>query len=73
MVLNSCDYGVPQVRKRVILIGVRKDIEIDPREIYNGIIKTHYNPDSLDDRKKEQEKICDCKRSYLRPSINKTR
>ncbi|WP_347819409.1 DNA (cytosine-5-)-methyltransferase, partial [uncultured Planktomarina sp.] len=30
MVLNSCDYGVPQVRKRVILIGVRKDIEIDP-------------------------------------------
>lgn len=46
MVLNSCDYGVPQVRKRIILIGVRKDIKLEPKEIYNGIIKTHFNPES---------------------------
>lgn len=26
-VLNSADYGVPQVRKRVIVIGVRRDVE----------------------------------------------
>lgn len=45
MVLNSCDYGVPQLRKRVILIGVRKDLSISPKEIYQGIIKTHYHPD----------------------------
>ena len=41
MVLNSCDYGVPQVRKRVIIIGVRKDIELEPKVIYDVIIKTH--------------------------------
>lgn len=56
MVLNSCDYGVPQVRRRVILIGVRKDIEVDPREIYNGINKTHYNPDITDSEKKGRKK-----------------
>ncbi len=56
MVLNSCDYGVPQVRKRVILIGVRKDIELDPKVIYDGIIKTHYNPDVLDTEKKDKIK-----------------
>jgi len=57
MVLNSCDYGVPQVRKRIILIGVRKDIELDPQEIYNGIIKTHYNPESLDNEKAHRKKF----------------
>jgi DNA (cytosine-5)-methyltransferase 1 len=46
MVLNSCDYGVPQVRKRIILIGVRKDLNLKPEEIYNNIIKTHYNPET---------------------------
>ena len=56
MVLNSCDYGVPQVRKRVILIGLRKDLKINPIEIYNGIIKTHYNPDSSDKEKKGKKK-----------------
>lgn len=41
MVLNSADYGVPQIRKRVIIIGVRKDLKLNPEEIYNGITKTH--------------------------------
>lgn len=57
MVLNSCDYGVPQIRKRVILIGVRKDINIDPKEIYNGIIKTHYNPESSVKEKTNKKKF----------------
>lgn len=56
MVLNSCDYGVPQVRKRVILIGVRKDLDINPKDIYTGIIKTHFNPDSSDEEKKGKKK-----------------
>ena len=57
MILNSCDYGVPQVRKRIILIGFRNDIKIDPKEIYNSIIKTHYNPDSNANEKSNKKKF----------------
>ena len=32
-ILNSANYGVPQIRKRVIIIGVRNDIKIKPEEI----------------------------------------
>lgn len=56
MVLNSCDYGVPQVRKRIILIGVRKDINISPRDIYAGITKTHFNPDSEKEERIDKKK-----------------
>ncbi len=45
IVLNSANYGVPQIRKRVIIIGVRKDIKIEPEEMYASIIKTHYDPE----------------------------
>jgi DNA (cytosine-5)-methyltransferase 1 len=57
LVLNSCDYGVPQVRKRIILIGVRKDIKLEPKDIYNGIIKTHYSPESSDKEKANKKKF----------------
>jgi DNA (cytosine-5)-methyltransferase 1 len=57
MVLNSCDYGVPQIRRRLILIGVRKDIQIKPKDIYNGIIKTHYNPESSEKEKENKKKF----------------
>lgn len=57
MVLNSCDYGVPQVRKRIILIGVRKDLNLDPSLIYDGIVKTHYNPETLDKEKGNRKKF----------------
>lgn len=45
VVLNSVHYGVPQIRKRVILIGVRDDLKVDSKDIYNLIEKTHYAPD----------------------------
>ncbi|CEK34521.1 DNA-cytosine methyltransferase,Modification methylase BspRI,DNA cytosine methylase,DNA (cytosine-5-)-methyltransferase,C-5 cytosine-specific DNA methylase [[Clostridium] sordellii] len=45
IVLNSVHYGVPQTRKRVIIIGVRNDLNINPIDIYRMIEKTHYGPD----------------------------
>ena len=53
LIHNTADYGVPQVRKRVIIMGVRKDIQNkDIIDLYNGVVKTHWNPDTpLDNRK----------------------
>jgi DNA (cytosine-5)-methyltransferase 1 len=45
VLLNSVHYGVPQIRKRVIIIGVRKDLKITPEEVYKEIKKTHYCPE----------------------------
>lgn len=45
ILLNSIHYGVPQIRKRIILIGVRKDLNIKPQDIYKAILKTHYSPE----------------------------
>lgn len=50
-VLNSANYGVPQVRKRVIIIGVRLGIDIDVDSVYESIVKTHYDPEMMDDEK----------------------
>ena len=45
--LNAADYGVPQIRERVILIGVRNDIDnVDPIEIYKAIKPTHSDSNS---------------------------
>ena len=56
MVLNSCEYGVPQIRKRVFLIGVRNDINFDIKKIFNNIKKTHYTPTSNDKEKSKKKK-----------------
>ncbi len=50
LVFNTADYGVPQVRKRVIIIGVRKDLNLKAKDVYSSISKTHCDPeDSIDD------------------------
>jgi len=47
LIHNTADYGVPQLRKRVIIMGVRKDISNKKIEdLYNGVIKTHWNPET---------------------------
>ena len=46
ILLNAADYGVPQIRERVIIIGVRKDIDyIDVNDIYKKIPKSHSDED----------------------------
>jgi DNA (cytosine-5)-methyltransferase 1 len=45
ILLNSVHYGVPQIRKRVILVGVRKDQKFSSEDIYGKIIKTHFSPE----------------------------
>lgn len=51
-VLNSANYGVPQIRKRVIIIGVKKDSNIDSviniHDLYGSIKKTHYDPEMVE-------------------------
>lgn len=48
-VLNSANYGVPQIRKRVIILGVKRDAALDAmvdvRHLYRSITKTHYDPE----------------------------
>lgn len=47
LVHNTADYGVPQIRKRVIIMGVRKDITTkEAMDLYNGVVKTHWNPET---------------------------
>lgn len=42
--LNAANYGVPQERERLIIIGIRKDIDFDIQLLYSLIKKTHYLP-----------------------------
>lgn len=57
-VLNSANYGVPQVRKRVIIIGVHKEKAkgITPEEMYDSVIKTHYDPEMDELQRKDLKK-----------------
>lgn len=51
IVLNATSYGVPQERKRVILIGTRRDLDVKPEELYATIKKTHYLPGDSEKQK----------------------
>ena len=46
LVHNTANFGVPQIRKRVIIMGVRKDIaEKEAIDLYRDVKKTHYDPE----------------------------
>ncbi len=55
-VVNAADYGVPQNRKRFVLVGIRKDIANYPEDA-EGLFaqQTHIDPDKWDE-KCEREK-----------------
>lgn len=63
LVHNTADYGVPQLRKRVIIIGVRKDIDKSTEELYESIIKTHWNPETQSNEKKGKKRFVDVRQA----------
>lgn len=62
MLHNTADYGVPQLRKRIIIMGVRKDIKNKKvEELYQGVIKTHWNPDTAETERGKRKKYISVK------------
>ena len=59
IVLNSVHYGVPQIRKRVILIGIRNDLDISSKDIYNLIEKRYYAPNEQENGLKKYRTVYD--------------
>ena len=60
ILFNTANYGVPQIRKRIILMGVRKDInEIEANDLYNNVIKTHYDPEMPENERKGLKRFVD--------------
>lgn len=63
LVHNTADYGVPQLRKRVIIMGVRKDINKDVELLYKDVIKTHWNPDVPEAERVGRKRFVDVKQA----------
>lgn len=61
LIHNTSNYGVPQLRKRVIIMGVRKDIKKDAYELYKFVKKTHYDPDMPESERGGLKKYVDVK------------
>ena len=52
LVHNTVEYGVPQLRKRIIIMGVRKDItKKKVIDLYTNITKTHWIPNACENDK----------------------
>ena len=60
LVHNTANYGVPQIRKRVIIMGVRNDIdEKGALDLYNAVRKTHYDPEMPEDQRQGLQRFVD--------------
>jgi len=55
-VLNSANYGVPQIRKRTIIIGTRKDLRYSPDHVFELIRMTNYDPEMEENQRKGLKK-----------------
>lgn len=59
---NTANYGVPQLRRRIIIMGVRKDIDgKEAIDLYNGVKKTHYDPEMEESKRKGLKRWIDVK------------
>ncbi len=64
LVHNTADYGVPQLRKRVIIMGVRNDIENkEVIDLYNDVIKTHWNPETEENDRSGRKRFVDVRQA----------
>ncbi len=63
LVHNTADFGVPQLRKRVIIFGVRKDIKKNIIDLYNEVVKTHWNPETPEDERKGKKRFVDVRQA----------
>lgn len=64
ILFNTANYGVPQIRKRIIIMGVRKDIHgIEAKELYQNVIKTHYDPDMPEKERGKLKKYVDVRQA----------
>jgi len=62
ILFNTANFGVPQTRKRIILLGVRKDIDtISVKEAYSNITKTHYDPEMTMSERGQLKRYVDAK------------
>ncbi len=60
IVFNTSNYGVPQIRRRVILMGIRKDIDkLDISDLYDSIKKTHYDPEMPEEERRNLKRFID--------------
>lgn len=64
LIHNTADYGVPQIRKRIIIMGVRKDIVgKNAMDLYNSVVRTHWNPDSEINEKEGRKRFINVKQA----------
>lgn len=64
LVHNTADYGVPQLRKRVIIMGVRNDIENkEVLDLYYDVVKTHWNPETDEKDRNGRKKFIDVRQA----------
>lgn len=64
LLFNTANYGVPQIRKRIIIMGVRKDIDgINAADLYKNVLKTHYDPDMPEIERSKLKRFVDVRQA----------